>query len=78
MVARYGRYFGILFKEYHGITQGDPLPPTLFNMVVDAVTHHFVKVVAPNADGLEGRDLPVRELEAYVYNDGGLVARDSN
>ena len=37
MVARAGGYFGIPFKGYRGVTQGNPLYPTIFNMVVDAV-----------------------------------------
>ena len=37
MVDRAGRYFGLLFKGYSGVTQYDPLSPTLFNVVMDAV-----------------------------------------
>ena len=34
MVARARGYYGPLFKGYHGVTQGDPLPPNLVNVVV--------------------------------------------
>ena len=64
MVARSGGYFGIRFKGYHGVTQVDPLSPTLFNVVMDSVIRHWVTVVAPTADVLEGRDLLLGELEA--------------
>ena len=37
MAARSGGYYGTCFKEERGVTQGDPLSPTLFNVVVDAV-----------------------------------------
>ena len=30
-------YYGLLFKGYHRVTQGDPLLPILFNMFVYAV-----------------------------------------
>ena len=34
MVARAKGYFGPPFKGYLGMTQGDPLSPTLFNVVI--------------------------------------------
>ena len=37
MVARAGAYFGSSFKGQCGVTQGYPLSPTFFNVVVDAV-----------------------------------------
>ena len=37
MVARVGGYYGTGFKGARGVTQGDPLSPTIFNVVVDAV-----------------------------------------
>ena len=74
MVASAGGYFGLPFKGYRGITQGEPLSPTLFNVVVDAFICHWVTVVAPTADGLEGRELLLRELAEYLYADDGLAA----
>ena len=46
MVARDGAYFGTPFKGYHGVNQGYPLSPTIFNVVIDAVLQHWVTVVA--------------------------------
>ena len=40
MVDRAGRYCGAPLKGYQGITQGDPLYPTNFDMVVDAMIWH--------------------------------------
>ena len=37
MVAQAGGYYGTGFKGARGVTQGDPLSPTIFNVVVDAV-----------------------------------------
>ena len=34
-VARAGGYYGAEFKSFRGVTQGDPLSPTNFNMVVE-------------------------------------------
>ena len=46
MVARVGRYCGTLFKGHRGVTQCDPLSPTIFDMVFDVVIHHWVTLVA--------------------------------
>ena len=72
-MARDGGYFGLPFKGYHSVIQGDPLSPTIFNVVVDAVIHHLVTVVVPNADGLEGQDLLLGELAEYFYANNNLV-----
>ena len=42
MVARAGGYYGTDFQGERGVTQGDPLSPTIFNVVVDAVVRHWV------------------------------------
>ena len=35
------------------MTQGDPMSPTIFNVVVDAVLHHWVSLVAESKEGPE-------------------------
>ena len=40
MVTRAGGYYGEPFHVERGVTQGDPLLPTIFNVVVDAVLCH--------------------------------------
>ena len=60
MVARAGGYYGIEFKGERGVTQGDPLSPTIFNVVVDAVVQHWVNELVDAAEekgetGWEGR-----------------------
>ena len=40
MVARSDRYYRADFKGDRGVTKGDPLSPTIFNMVVDALVRH--------------------------------------
>ena len=37
MVAGAGGYYGSEFQVSRGLKQEDPLSPTIFNMVVDAV-----------------------------------------
>ena len=43
MVARAGGYYGEAFWGERGVTQGDPLSSTIFNVVVDAVVQHWVQ-----------------------------------
>ena len=40
MVARSGGYYGTVFQRACGVTQVDPLSPTIFNLVMDAVVRH--------------------------------------
>ena len=40
MVAWVGLYYVAPFKGYKGVTQGNLLSPTIFNMVVNAVIHN--------------------------------------
>ena len=42
MAARSGGYYGTSSKGEQGVTQGKPLSPTLFNVVVDAVVRHWL------------------------------------
>ena len=49
MVAREACYYRTAFNRVRGVTQGDPLSPTIFNMVVDAVVHNWVTVVIAGA-----------------------------
>ena len=74
MVAKAGGYFGHLFKEYQGVTQVNPLPPTIFNMVVVAVIRHWVVVVTPSKEGTGGLGLTITNLATYLYADDGIVA----
>ena len=47
MAVKTGVHYVTVFQRHHGVTQGDPLSPTTFNMVVDTLIRHWVKVVTP-------------------------------
>ena len=49
MVARVGGYYNKTFKGERGVTQGDQLSPTIFNVVVDAVVRHWVNGLVDKA-----------------------------
>ena len=74
MVEKAGRYFGRPFKGYLGVTQGYHLSPTIFDVVVDAVIHHWVTVVMPTESGKGGLGLTIIDLVEYFYADDGLGA----
>ena len=71
VAARAGGYYREAFKGARGVTQGDPLSPTIFNVVVDAVVRHW----------LEGLQTAKEEkgakwgghLSAVFYADDGMV-----
>ena len=72
MAARAGGYYGAAFKGARGVTQGNPLSPTLFNVVVDAVVWHWLaglqaKKEEKDAEGGEGH------FSAVFYADDGMV-----
>ena len=50
MVARAGGYYRKGFKGGRGVTQGDALSPTIFNVVVDAVVRHWVTIAVTEAE----------------------------
>ena len=50
MVERAGGYYGTVFKGERVVTQGNPLSPTKFNVVVDAVVCHWVTGVIADAE----------------------------
>ena len=50
MVARAGSYYGKGFKGERGVMQGDPLSPTIFNVVVDAVVRHWLQIATQEAE----------------------------
>ena len=74
MVARAGGYYRTAFKGEGGVTQGDPISPTIFNVVVDVLVRHWVAGFIADAEewgklGNEGR-----HQAALFYADDGMVA----
>jgi hypothetical protein len=74
MVARASGCYGDPFKAGRGVTQGGPLSPTRFNVVVDAVIRHWLSIVCEDAMDTEGFGLECQRKTALFYADDGLVA----
>ena len=73
MVVRACGYYRTAFGGERGVTQGDPLFPTIINVVVDAVTQHWVHGVMEEAEsqGETGRE--GRHQTALFYTDNDMV-----
>ena len=56
-----------------GVTQGDPLSPTIFNVVVDAVVRHWVTLSVEDAEKRGERGGWGRHQAALFYADDGMV-----
>ena len=69
MVSRAGRYYGTPFKVHRGVTQGYPLSPTVFNMVVDSVNFHWVMLLVGGESGPDGFGRLVQWMAEFFYAD---------
>ena len=74
MASKSGRYFRHLLKGYQGVAQGNPLSPTIVNVVVDSVSCHWVAVVTSSEAGTGVLGMMIIDLATYFYAYNGLVA----
>ena len=77
MVASTGGYYGAAFKGARGVTQGDPLSHTIFNVVVDVVVRHWVTVIVEGSEergycGQEGW----HQNDLFCADDGMVALSD--
>ena len=74
MVASAGGYYGAAFKGFQGLTQGDPLSLTIFNMVANSVVCHCISLVSVCTRGQYGWGMEVLHCTDFLYAGDGLVA----
>ena len=74
MMAQVGGYYGTSFRGEIGVTQGDLLSPTIFNVVVDAVVRHWVHGAVKEAEVREETGRDGRHQAALFYANNGMVA----
>ena len=73
MVARVGGYYRKAFKGGRGVKQGDPLSPTIFNLVVDAVVRHWVNGLIDEAEAKGEMGREGGHQSAVFYANNGMV-----
>ena len=73
MVAQSGGYYNDPFKNFRVVTQGDPLSPTIFYVVVDMVLRHWFTLMAASEKAV----LPVSGYHRGIWEvhaaSGGIV-----
>ena len=74
MAERAGGYYGDAFKGARGVTQGEPMSLTIFNMVVDAVVCHWVTMTLEEAEKRGERGKEGRHQATLFYADDGMIA----
>ena len=72
-VTRAGVYYREAFKGARGVTQGDPLSPTILNVVVDAVVRHWATMALEEAEKRGERGNEGWHQAALFYADDGMV-----
>ena len=73
MVVRAWGYYRTAFRGERGVTQGDSLSPTIFNVVVDAVFRHWVQGILEEAEARGELGQDGRHQAALFYADDGMV-----
>ena len=77
IVSKSGKFLGKYFWAGRGVTQGDPMSPMIFNIVVDAVVRAFLDVVCGTQEAQHVLGWLYGEKNLVFYaNDGKIVGQD--
>ena len=74
VAARQEQYHGEAFKPTRGVTQGDIVSPTIFNIVVDAIVRYWFSIISEDREDVETLGIRVQEKQVLFYADDGLTA----
>ena len=74
LVPKQSGFFGEPFAAERGVTQGDIISPTIFNIIVDAVLRMWYAKMNPVINGEAG----VPEISAMFYADDGKIAGEDH
>ena len=72
MMTRAGGHYGAPFRGESGFAQGNPLLPTILNVVVDVVIRHWEYLVE------EQEEVDSSSDKGYVEQTAGLTIRDQD
>ena len=74
VVSRSGKCYGCPFITGRGVTQGDPVSPTIFNIVVDEVVRAALQEVCGPQEAQHGFVWVTGEHNILFYADDGRIA----
>jgi len=75
IVARQGGFYRDPFRATcGGVTQGNIIFPTIFNVVVDAIVQYWLSLVIDDSSEVDGLGMMVQEWLVLFYVDDGLIA----
>ena len=75
VVAKQSGYYGEPFGATRGVTQGDIISPTIFNIVSDAVVRYWLSTVSADTEApVSGVGVGGRAHSALFYADDGEVS----
>ena len=74
MVDQSGGYYGTEFQSFRGLTQGDSISSTIFNVVLNAVVRHWVEETVESAGRQGGGGQEGIHQNPLSYADDGMIA----
>ena len=74
MVTKAGNYYERPFSTGRGVTQGDPVFPTLFNIIVDAVVRETLQEICGPQEAQHSFGWSSGEQNIFFYADDGRIA----
>ena len=74
LVCRAGGRYGTPFQAFRGVTQGGPLSPRIFNVMVDAVVRAWISQMLGAEAAEHGYGEELRKILAIFYTDDALLA----
>ena len=75
VVAKQCGYYGVPFKPTRGLTQGDIISPTLFNVVCDAIIRYWLLTVTDDHENAQvGMSARIVLHNALFYADAGEIS----
>ena len=74
MVTNSGKYYGQPFSMGRGVTQGDPVSPTIFNIIVDAVVRETIQEICGPQEDQHGFGWSAGEHNICFYADDGRIS----
>ena len=73
-VPKVKRFLGTPFGTGRGVTQGDPAPPMIFNILADAVVRAILEVAYGLQEARHGMGWSAGERNLIFYADDGRIS----